>query len=266
MIPIPLFPDRPRPLLFAHRGCSSLAPENTLVAFKKAREVKAPGIELDVHQCASGELVVAHDDTFLRTAGDDRAIADLTLQEIRAIDVGAFFDPSFRGEHPLLLEEVIEEFCPDIYIDIELKTRKTKQDPLPGLVAEKIRVLGNRVSQSLSISSFNPFSLTAFKRLCPFIPTAIIWSADKEVPPLLRYGFGRFISSCDYLKPVHLQVKRFSSGKGAYQRKRPLVPWTIDDPALGEKMLHLGCEGIITNRPQDMKAIISYLGEKLFDS
>jgi glycerophosphoryl diester phosphodiesterase len=244
-------------------------------AFKKARELGAPGIELDVHVCASGELVVAHDDSFSRTAGDNRTIAELSLQEIRRIDVGAFFVPhnirsgekgrtplgagivppgdrAFSGVYPPLLEEVAEEFCPDMYIDIELKTRKTRDDPLPGLVAEKIRSLGDRALRAVTVSSFNPISLAAFKKHCPRIPTSVIWSTDREVPPALRYGFGRFIARCDYVKPQYRQVGRFSRFKMALVEGRPLVPWTIDDPVLAAEMLKTGCEGIITNRPQDM--------------
>jgi glycerophosphoryl diester phosphodiesterase len=135
-----LLPDRQRPLLFAHRGLSSLAPENTMAAFFKAREKGAQGIELDIHICASGELVVAHDDNFERTApgqtgGSPRAIEEMTYEEIRRVDVGAAFGSqstvqessaaapgSFRGEHPPLLTEVLETFCPEMYIDIELNT------------------------------------------------------------------------------------------------------------------------------------------------
>ncbi|MDR3334014.1 MAG: glycerophosphodiester phosphodiesterase [Treponema sp.] len=256
MSTVPLLPDRKRPLVFAHRGCSSLAPENTMAAYRKAREVGAPGIELDVHVCASGELVVAHDDTFQRTAGDPRVVESLSLDAINALDVGAFFDPSFRGEHPPLLEAVMEEFCPALYIDIELKTRKTQNDPLPGLIAEKLKSLGEGVLQSVTISSFNPFALAAFKRHCPAVPTAIIWSADQEVPCILRRGFGRILSGCDYLKPIHLQVNRFSSFWWRVMEKRPLVSWTVDDPALAETLLMRGCEGLITNRPQDIGAVI----------
>jgi glycerophosphoryl diester phosphodiesterase len=225
-----------------------------MAAFKKAREIGAPGIELDVHACASGELVVAHDHNFKRTAGngDSRNIEDLSLEEIRAIDVGSFFDPAFKGERPPLLEEVLEEFSPGMYIDIELKTRKTRDDPLPGLVAEKIKALGDKIAGALTVSSFNPVSTFVFKRLCPTVPTAVIWSAHRDVPFLLRRGLGRVLSRCDYLKPVYTQVNRFSRFR--VWEKRPLVPWTIDDPALAEKMLALGCEGIITNRPQDMIA------------
>jgi glycerophosphoryl diester phosphodiesterase len=245
MSAVPLLPDRKRPLVFAHRGCSSLAPENTFASFNKAREIGAPGIELDIHVCASGELVVAHDDTFLRTAGDGRGIADLNLEAIRAIDVGS-------GERPPLLEDVLEVFCPDMYIDIELKTRKTKNDPLPGLLAETVKRFGDRVLKSITVSSFNPFSIRTFKRLCPQIPTAVIWSADREVPLILRRGFGRFLSHCDYLKPVYRQVNPFSHFRLSVLEGRPLVPWTIDDPGLAKKMLKTGCAGIITNRPQDM--------------
>ncbi|MDR1588043.1 MAG: glycerophosphodiester phosphodiesterase, partial [Treponema sp.] len=170
---VPLFPDRRRPLLFAHRGCSSLAPENTMASFKKARETGAPGIELDIHVCATGELIVAHDDTFSRTAGDDRAIESLGLREIRALDVGSFFGPNFKGERPPLIEEALEEFCPEMYIDIELKTRKTGKDPLPGLLAEKIKQFGEKLEKSISVSSFNPYAVLSFKKLCPGIPTAV---------------------------------------------------------------------------------------------
>jgi glycerophosphoryl diester phosphodiesterase len=253
---LPLLPDYPRPLLFAHRGCSSLAPENTMASFRKAREIGAPGIELDIHVCASGELVVAHDDTFKRTAGDARAIADMTLGEIRAVDVGSFFAASFHQVRAPLIDEVLEEFCPAVYIDIELKSRKTKDDSLPGLLAEKLINMGDRALRSVTVSSFNPFCIAAFKKLCPQVPTAIIWCADSEVPPLLRYGFGRVLSHCDYLKPIHKQVTPFSHFRFTVLEKRPVVPWTVDDPALAERMLKTGCEGIITNRPQDMIPVI----------
>jgi glycerophosphoryl diester phosphodiesterase len=226
-----------------------------MAAFKKARQVGAPGIELDIHLCASGELIVAHDDSFKRTAGDERAIEALTLGEIRAIDVGAFFHPGFRGEHPPLLEEVLEECCPGMYVDIELKTRKTKNDPLPGLLAEKIKKMGEALQRSISVSSFNPISLLNFKKICPHIPTAVIWSAGREVPPLLRFGLGCLWARCDYLKPVHLQVPPPGPVKFALWGGRPVVPWTVDDPALAHRMLERGCAGIITNRPQDMTGL-----------
>jgi glycerophosphoryl diester phosphodiesterase len=255
---VPLLPDRPRPLVFAHRGCSSLAPENTMAAFRKAREIGAPGIELDIHATVDGKLVVAHDDTFKRTAppgnnGEGKKLEELSYEEMRRIDVG--------GEHPPLLEEVLEEFCPAMYVDIELKSRKTSGDSLPALLAEKLKVLGRRIGAAVTVSSFNPVCLKSFKRgwqkirdaeKREDIPTAVIYGVAKELPWLLHHGFGRIICGCDYLKPIHKQVHGFSLFCFSVLEGRPVVPWTVDDFALAEKLICAGCEGIITNRPQDM--------------
>ena len=268
----PLLPDRPRPLVFAHRGCSSAAPENTFAAFKKARETGAPGIELDVHATADGRLVVAHDDTFLRTApadnnGNGKKLEELTGAEIGRIDVGSFFDPAFSNERPPFLEDVLEEFCPGMYVDIELKSRKTKDDPLPELLAEKIASFGGKTAAAVTVSSFNPVCLVSFRKACRSrgvserIPTAVIFCVDKELPWPLHRGFGRFIAGCDYLKPKYSQVTAFSRFRWAGIEKRPIVPWTVDDSSAAEALLRPGpagipgCEGIVTNRPQDMTGL-----------
>jgi glycerophosphoryl diester phosphodiesterase len=261
----PLLPDRPRPLVFAHRGCSSLAPENTLAAFTLARDLGAPGIELDIHATADGRLVVAHDDTLVRVAppdnnGGGKKLEDLRYEEIARVDAGSFFDPRWAAERPPLLETVLETFCPGMYVDIELKSRKTRDDPLPGLLAEKLRALGGTISAAVTVSSFNPFCVRAFKRAwrraaapggLRDIPGAVIYCADPEVPWILRRGFGRVLAGCDYLKPIHRQVNPLTPRWAALEG-RPLVPWTVDTPALAERLVRRGCAGVITNRPQDM--------------
>jgi glycerophosphoryl diester phosphodiesterase len=232
-----------------------------MAAFRKARETGAPGIELDIHLSKDGELVVAHDDTFSRIApanGDGRRLEEMNLEEIRAIDVGSFFGPGpgrergFGRERPPLLAEVLEEFCPDLYIDIEFKTRKTRDDPLPAAAAKLLKAMGKAVEESVTVSSFNPFSLRAFKTAAPHIPTGVIYCVDPEVPWVLRRGTGRFIAGCDYVKPEYVQVTAFSRFRVAGLEGRPLVPWTVDDPALAERLVALGCRGVITNRPQDI--------------
>jgi glycerophosphoryl diester phosphodiesterase len=233
-----------------------------MAAFRKARETGAPGIELDVHVCATGELVVAHDDNFLRTAQEGanaggRNIEELSLKEIRSIDVGSFFDPAFKDEGPPLLEEVLEEFCPAMYIDIELKSVKMGNDVLPRLVAEKLRSLGKAVEEAVTVSSFNPLSIAVFKKVSPHIPTAIIYSDDSDdVPWFFRRGFGRIIANSDYVKPKHTLVTGAAFSRIAVRERRPMIPWTVDDRETASAMLRQGCEGIISNRPQDMAAVI----------
>ena len=242
-----------------------------MAAFKKARENGAPGLELDIHVTLDGKLVVTHDDNFLRTAlpdnnGNGKKPEELSYDEIKHIDVGSFFGPEWSAERPPLLEEVLEAFCPDMYVDIELKSRKTKDDPLPSLLAEKLKSLGQKISTAVTISSFNPFCLKTFKQEwkkiqktteksgnhARDIPCAVIWCTDPEVPWILRRGFGRILSFCDYVKPIHKQVNSFSLFRFSVLERRPVIPWTIDEMTLAKKMIRLGCEGIITNRPQDI--------------
>ncbi len=261
-----LLNGRARPLLFAHRGCSSLAPENTMAAYRLAAKVGAPGIELDIHLCASGELVVIHDDNLKRTTGLDKRVEEATLDEIRALDAGSWFGAEFAGERIPLLAEVLDEFVPGIYIDIELKSRRRGRDPLPGAFARFLREReatlrsNHRAAGELwdwiTVSSFNPLTLAAFKKEAPEYATSIIWSDDSELPAYLRRGEGRWIARCDYLKPIHHKATALSRALLSGVGGRPMVPWTVDDPALATELIAGGCAGVITNRPQDLVGVV----------
>ncbi|GAB1483721.1 hypothetical protein MASR2M78_25370 [Treponema sp.] len=170
---VPLLPDRTRPLFFAHRGCSSLAPENTLASFRLARQLGSPGLELDIHRCASGELVVAHDDDFRRCAGSPLIIEEAEWKDIRGLDVGSHKGDEFSGERVPLIQDVLDEFSGTIYIDIELKSRKSSGDELPALLARILhsRSDAKRLASSILVSSFNPLALAAFKAQAPEFAT-----------------------------------------------------------------------------------------------
>src|SRR5688572_1321796 len=79
-----------RPLIFAHRGASLEAPENTMAAFRIALQYDVDGIELDVRRCASGEIVVFHDEDCMRMCGSPLKIAEATLDELRALELPPF--------------------------------------------------------------------------------------------------------------------------------------------------------------------------------
>lgn len=106
----------------AHRGSSLYYPENTMSAFKAAKEEGADWIELDVQQTKDGRIIVAHDTSFKRTAGMNKHTWELTYEEIKELDVGSFKDEKFKGEKVPLLEEVIL-FAKEnnIQLNIELK-------------------------------------------------------------------------------------------------------------------------------------------------
>ncbi len=245
-----IFEGERTPLLFGHRGYSSLAPENTLAAFKLCRERGIPGIELDVHLCASGELVVIHDDNLKRTAELDARVEETELSVIRTLDAGSWFGASFAGERVPLLRELFEELGSSVYYDIEIKHDDRKPIRLETSLLSLIREF--KLEKRVFVSSFNPFAVKVFGRLAGGIPTATLYADSAEIPLILRHGEGRFFSRTSILKPNHRQVSRFSLFLDKTLGGFSVIPWTVDDPHDAERLLSLGVDGIISNRPEDI--------------
>jgi glycerophosphoryl diester phosphodiesterase len=134
-------PDRP--LIVAHRGLLHHAPENTLSNFRACLELRL-GFEFDVMRTKDGELVCIHDDSVDRTTDGTGRVADLTLEEIRRLDAGSWFDPKFAGEKVPTVDEVfrlVAEYREhDVLIAVDLKAAGVEQDVVR--LAEKHQVLG----------------------------------------------------------------------------------------------------------------------------
>ncbi len=257
-----IFEGEDIPLLFGHRGYSSLAPENTLSAFRLCREHGIPGIELDVHRCASGELVVIHDSSLLRTAGLDARVEECDLSLIEGLDAGSWFGPSYAGERIPLLSEVFEDIGDSLYYDIEIKHSEKKPMRLESELVRLIAAYG--LQKRVLVSSFNPFAVRVFGALSSGIPTATLYGKDPEVPRLLRHGEGRFLSHTTILKPEHSQVNRFSMLINKTLGGYAVIPWTVDQPEEAKRLLSLGVDGLISNRPGDILTLIK--NKKRFES
>lgn len=252
---IPLFPDMPRPLLFAHRGVSSLAPENTRAAYKLALEKGIPGIELDVHLTSDGKLAVIHDHNTSRVASEGLEIERSSWKELSAVDVGSWKGAEWKGERMMLLAELFEEFGESFYYDVELKSHVAADYGLEAAVAACLRdafASKSGLVGRVLVSSFNPLALSRFKYLSPALPTAIIWAGDSGVPAYLRHGEGRWIGKVDVLKPCQDKVRRLSSFRWRRLGRYPVLPWTVDAKDEADRLLGLGCEGLISNRPQEL--------------
>ena len=150
------------PLLFGHRGCSKAAPENTFASFKKILENKIPGVELDVHLCKSGEIVVIHDLNLKRTTGKDALVAETNLDDIKKLDAGLWFDKSFKGEKIPTLDEVFKLMGTNVYYDIEIKHQNRQYGELEEKLVAKIREWG--YEDRVIISSFNPIAVLEIGR------------------------------------------------------------------------------------------------------
>jgi glycerophosphoryl diester phosphodiesterase len=154
------------PILFGHRGTPLFAPENTLPAFEWAFEKGADGIELDVKQTADGVLVAMHDATTWRTTNDasSRRIDAVTLDELRALDAGAWFGSRFVGTRVPTLDEVAAALPDDRALLIDHLSSDRIDLILTLLEDDALRA-------RTFVSSFDLDALAAFSERAPDVPT-----------------------------------------------------------------------------------------------
>ncbi len=260
-----------RVLNFAHRGASHDAPENTLAAFRLAREMGADGVELDVQASKDGEAVVIHDLTVDATTDGQGPVKDKTLAELKELDAGFWFDaPSinsgrrrFAGERIPTLQEVIDEVGHQLLLAIELKARVFGGAGLAlrqssGLVVEVVRLIEdhNLVHRAI-VSSFNPFALRWVKRLNSRISTGLIYSFD--LPAHLIRALFLLLADPDALHPEkHLVTQKYM--RWAKERGYRVNAWTVDEPAEMKRLIALGVDGIFTNRPDVLRDVLEKRG------
>jgi glycerophosphoryl diester phosphodiesterase len=239
-----IFRGEKAPLLFGHRGCPELAPENSLSSFQKILDYNVPGVELDVQICRSGELVVYHDSNMKRTTGFDGNIIEHDLTQIRSLDIGSSFSEDYIGEKIPLFEEALQLLDDKVYYDIELKTDYIKNRYLEKKVLEM--VMDFNLENRVLISSFNPISLRRFRKLNKTIPLSLIYSDTVEVPAYLRKGEGRFLFQPEGIKPNYrlLDEKLFKK----LNRRYEVMTWSVDDEKVFKKLIQWKIEGICTNR------------------
>ena len=205
----------PIPMVIGHRGYSSRAPENTLAAFRLVLEHGIQGVELDVHRCATGEIVVAHDETLQRTAGVPVKLREAPYGQIREHDVGRWFGEEFAGERVPLLEEVLELLGGRVFVDIEIKHYATQLGRAHegSVEAETVRLIRRHGLGGRSIvSSFDPFVVRRVRLLAPEVPVAAIYADTPDLPRFVRRGGARFYSGATVMKPNHARLPLVMSG------------------------------------------------------
>ncbi|MBC8279887.1 MAG: hypothetical protein H8E48_03780, partial [Chloroflexi bacterium] len=170
----------PLPLVIAHRGDSANAPENTIAAFKKALDLGADGIELDVRLTKDEKLVVFHDRFLERTTTGTGRVNHHSQDEVLELDAGSWFAPEFTGEHPPTLDDVFEELPSDFLINIEIKVDVKGMQLIAHKVAEAVR--RHARWNSALVASFNPIPLWELRRIEPKINRGYIWSKDHLFP------------------------------------------------------------------------------------
>lgn len=231
----------------AHRGASGYAPENTMAAFAKAKEMNADYIELDVQMSKDGHLVIMHDTTVDRTTDGTGKVGDLTLAELRQLDAGSWFSPNFAGEKVPTFDEVLDHFGGKMGILIELK------DPAlyPGVerkvaAALRARNLDKPKNKKIIVQSFDHESVQIFRRLLPRVPVGVLIRNNPN--GISDWELAMFSTYADYVNPNRLMVDAQLTRR-IHQFGMRIWAWTVRKPEEAVQLKEAGVDGIITDYP-----------------
>jgi glycerophosphoryl diester phosphodiesterase len=235
----------PRPTIFAHRGASAHAPENTLAAFELALAQEADGIELDAKLSADGHVVVIHDATVDRTTDKHGRVKDMALAELRSLDAGGFFAEKYCGEKVPTLEEVFEALGKRTFINVELTNYSTPGDHLVESVCALVEKFG--LQKQILFSSFFASNLSNARGLLPEVPRGLLafngllgaWARS------FGFAFGRYQALHPNLKDVTpQQVQR------VHRLKRRVHVWTVNTAQDMRRLFNWDVDAIFTDDPQ----------------
>ena len=228
--------------IFAHRGVSSQAPENTMEAFELAAALGADGIEMDVQFTKDRRVVILHDELIDRTSNGTGAVRDWLWDDLRGLDFGAWYGAQFAGVRIPLLEDLLPLVrMKGMRLNIELKTNSYRYPGLEEAVIELVRA--HDVHDAIMISSFNHYSVMQYKALDPSAYTGVLLSSSLVEP--WEYA-GRL--GVQAIHPRYQSVEQEMVTR-CHERGIEINTYTVDDPAEKDKLRGLGVDCIITNRP-----------------
>lgn len=235
------------PLVVAHRGFRTRAPENTLPAFEAAADAGALMIEFDVGLTRDGVPVVIHDATVDRTTDGAGRVDALTLAEIQSLDAGGGFDGRFAGTPVPTLAQVLDRMGGRLTLNIEIKPEAAV--PRQGIkpVEDQVMALvqARGLAESVLISSFDGDVLERLVAAGAPVALGVLTEGGDLSATLARCArIGAFSWHPDF---------RHLSGDAARRAKEDagvrILPYTVNDPAEMDKLLALGADGFFTDDP-----------------
>ena len=242
--------------IFGHRGASAYAPENTLEAFKLAADMGAHGVELDVHICKSGELVVAHDETVDRVSDGQGLIKDMTLSELKALHFNKTH-PEYKDARLPTLQEVFQLLRPTgLRINVELKNSYIDYPELEKKVIEL--AVKESMLDKLIFSSFNHRSMLRVKEIDRNLYCGLLYEASLIKPWAYAVALG-----VDAIHPHYSEVIT-PGGECAEAHKAGIQvnTWTVNTRESLNAVLREGGDVLITNYPDvGLECLKAYEGK-----
>ncbi|MFB9869520.1 glycerophosphodiester phosphodiesterase [Vreelandella sulfidaeris] len=269
--------------VIAHRGASGHAPESTMAAYELAHEWDVDYLELDAQITADGEVVVFHDDTIERTSNGEGAITDYTLEELKALDTGTWFneanpgsaDPTFVGAKILTLDEVLERFGHDARYYIETKSPHLN----PGLEEALVAILEEHDmidSGHVLVQSFEQESLQKMHQLNENVPLIqLVWyyPSEEDDSRLVEWT-GVTPGPADIADEDFQAVAEYAVGIGsnfiyegqevidadfirqANENDLQVHVYTINETDEMKRLMDMGVNGLFTNYPDRLLELV----------
>ncbi|WP_299088552.1 glycerophosphodiester phosphodiesterase family protein [uncultured Metabacillus sp.] len=233
--------------IIAHRGAAGYAPENTMISFRKALDLKADYIELDIQMTKDGEIVVIHDATVDRTTNGTGNVRDFTYEEIRKLDAGQWFHKKFSGQQIPTFQEVITEFHGKVGFLIEIKNANLYPSIAVRLAAElKKNSLDHPNHNEIIVQSFDFEFLEEFNKLAPTIPLGLL--VKYRVQGISNVQLKEWSKLVQYINPNKALVTR-RLVKKIHDYHMQVMPYTARDMKAVKALKHAKVDGIITDFP-----------------
>ncbi|HEX6683947.1 MAG TPA: glycerophosphodiester phosphodiesterase family protein [Candidatus Limnocylindrales bacterium] len=245
------------PLVFAHRGASAELPEHTLAAYRSAIEAGVDGVECDVRLTRDGHLVCFHDRRLDRTSNGTGPLSQFTLDQLRELDYGSWHSSGATATL-LTLDDLLDE-CRKAGRPIRVLVETKHPNRFGGAVEHRLRLalyrhglLDGDSNVKVTMMSFSPLAVRRGRDLMPRVPTVMLLD---RLPPgvrVRRLPFGTRIAG----PGLELIRKRPGLVRGLKVAGQQVYVWTVNEPEDVELVVSLGVDGIITDRPKEVLALL----------
>lgn len=230
--------------IFAHRGVSSLYPENTMAAFQAAADLGVEGIELDVQLSKERVPVVIHDPRLQRTTNGEGSVKDFSVKELKELTAGVNFEQTTTNEKIPTLEEVLQfAKTNNLIFNIELKGYIWEREEMLDSVIQMIT--DHRLEKRVVISSFDHKELRMWHERNQDIELAALVTGALNEPETYLKSVGASVGY-HYKTPLLLE----DEVKHLIELGIQLRPYTVNDPDWLKRYMEWGCSGVITDYPQ----------------
>nr|WP_285846000.1 glycerophosphodiester phosphodiesterase family protein [Bacillus safensis] len=229
--------------IIAHRGSSSAAPENTFAAFDLAVQQGADYIELDVQLTMDQHVAVIHDVTVDRTTNGSGLVKSYTLDQLKKLDAGSWFDSQYANERIPTLQEILERYSQRVGILIEIKHPK-QQIGVEKAVVDIINRFA--YSRHIMVQSFDANALQRVKAYAPSLRTAFI--IKPSAFKLTKRKLAEYSSFADCLNMKKTMINRWLIDR-IHSFGMDVFIWTVKDQKTADRMKTYPIDGVVTDHP-----------------